>query len=515
MYANDEWMLMTIFDTPAQYDVYSAADIRAWQNTWFDEGNSSFGLVCQASLLAARAICQLLHQNNYRDECAILVCCGTGNNGADGYMTAHYLKQLGRTVAIFAPSLPKSTEARLAKSHADKSEITICHTFDTTYPIYVDALFGIGLNQALNETYQALAHQYNAVRALKIALDVPSGLHPDTGVALPVAFQADYTLSLIALKMGLLTGQGKRYAGKIIDIALIPQHDAIDKLATLSTRPPKGTPRAITAHKGDFGHALIIGGCANMGGAVIIAGECAFASGAGKVSIMCHKSHHSAILARKPSIMVKDMDDVHQDDMARYLAQIDTVAFGMGLGRDDTAKSIYKRLMPLLQTATHLKRIVIDADALFFLAQDDCVLDERFVCTPHSAEAGRLLNQSSEDIESNRLASLLCLQQRYGGHWVLKGAGSLTAQITQPCTKPTIHICAFGNPAMASAGMGDALSGMIAGLGAAHNLSVSECVSMHALAGDNLFQDNRYGISADMMASAIHHQLNKCSQIPL
>lgn len=249
-----------------------------------------------------------------------------------------------------------------------------------------------------------------------------------------------------------------------------------------------------------------------MGGAVIIAGECAFAVGAGKVSIMCHQSHHSAILARKPSIMIKDMNDVHQDDMARYLAQIDAVAFGMGLGRDDEAHEIYRQMMTHLRQARHIKRIVIDADALYFLAQDDCMLDERFVCTPHSAEAGRLLGLSAHDVDCDRLTSLQTLQSSYGGHWVLKGAGTLTAEMpTPPSTKPIVHVCAFGNPAMASAGMGDALSGMLAGLGTAHNMPIAQCVNLHALTADNLYQNNRYGISADIMASALKTHLNQCA----
>lgn len=504
---------MTILDIAKSYPIYTANEIKNWEQRWFDKGNSSLGLMQQASLLMANQIEQLILTSQINDiNSSILICCGSGNNGGDGYFVAKFLWQKGFNVTIFAPSQPMSTDCKKAKDSADELSIFYTTTLTNHYDIYIDALFGNGLDRELSIDYQGLIYDINRFDGLKIALDIPSGLNPDTGNALPIAFRADYTLCVMGLKIGLLTAKGRYYAGKIIDIPLIPADNELQATAWLDTNKPQIFQRVAYAHKGHFGHTLIIGGHKNMGGAVILAGEASIACGAGKVTIMCHQSHHQAILSRSPNLMVKDIDDIFDENFINYLKNIDSIAFGMGLGRDDWSKKIYLKLLEIL--ANHsLSHLIFDADALYFLAnypKNINILAKNVIATPHSAESARLLNCTANDIENDRVKAIYQLQHQFGGSWVLKGSGSLTLTYDNLSQSYELFVCAFGNAGMATAGMGDVLSGMLAGL---HSQSlaftVADCVSLHALAGDELAKLGEHSLQAYDMPKAIKTLLNQ------
>lgn len=510
-------MIDDIYHRPKRYAIYSAEQIKAWEERWFARGNSSYGLMQQASLMMATTIENLIVQSKqYDDTSKIMVWCGAGNNGGDGYLIANYLKQKNFNVMIYAPELPQTKDAKRARQEAEDADIDIYSLLDyqqmfkqsgynsPCIDIHIDALFGNGLNRELSNDYQTLIYDFNVEQGLKIAIDVPSGLHPDTGVGLPIAVKADYTLCVMGLKLGLLTGKGRYYAGQVIEIPLIPQDEALQTTAYLETSKPSLSPRLNYAHKGNFGHVLIIGGHANMGGAVIMAGESAMACGAGKVTIMCHLQHHTAILSRSPNLMVKNIDDIFQhEQFNEYLKQIDSVAFGMGLGRDKWAEQVYQHAMASLVQAEHLSAVVVDADALYFLAQQPQTCHHTWIFTPHSAEAGRLLQMTAQEVEQDRRAAIEQLQQKYAGNWLLKGAGSLSLTVDRFNKRQDLHVCAFGNAGMATAGMGDVLSGMIASLKLL-NMSLEECVALHALAGDELAKYGQVGIKASNMPKAIY-----------
>ncbi len=505
-------MIKSIHQIPKSHPIYTAEQIKSWEARWFAQGNTSYGLMQQAALMMATTIENLIVQSKeYNYLSTIMVWCGAGNNGGDGYLIAKYLKQKNFDVFIYAKELPNSPDAQKARLEAQLLGIAIYETFDDAMPsmdIHVDALFGNGLNQELSLDYQVLFFDFNAQKGLKIAVDIPSGLHPDTGMALPYALKVDYTLCVMGLKMGLLTGAGRYYAGKVISIPLIPMDDVLQPVAYIDTYLPTLPPRIAHAHKGHFGHVLIIGGHANMGGAVIMAGESAIACGAGKVTIMCHKHHHCAILGRSPNIMVKDIDDIFDhEQFSEYLKHIDVVAFGMGLGRDGWAYSIYQQALPILQEADHLLGVVMDADGLYFLSQSPERFNHQWTFTPHTAEAGRLLYKTADDIEQHRMQAIDELQLTYGGNWVLKGAGSLSLETNQQGERGDLHVCAFGNAGMASAGMGDALSGIIAGLKPLL-IPLEDCVALHALAGDTLASQGQRGINAYDMPKAIYQVIN-------
>lgn len=488
--------------------IYTAQAIQQWEKRWFLQGNSSFGLMQQASLYMANHIEQIVLNSSYfSTSCSIVVCCGVGNNGGDGYLIAQYLAEKNFNVSIFTPFPAKSEDCQRARQSAIKHNITIISQLNSTFDVYIDALFGNGLNQNLSDDYQAIIRYLNQQHGLKIAIDIPSGLHPDMAYPLPIAFKADITLCVMGLKMGLITGQGRYFSGNIIEIPLIPPDEMLEAYAYWNKSQPKLKQRREYAHKGDFGHVLIIGGHANMGGAVIMAGESAMSCGAGKVTVMCHQHHHQAIVSRSPNLMVKDIVDIHTDDFNQYLKQIDVVAFGMGLGRDEWSQNIYQTVMPILHQHTHLD-IILDADALYFLAQQPQQFNQRYILTPHSAEAGRLLNKTIDEIEQNRVQAIYQLQQKYQGNWVLKGAGSLSLEQTTSPSIAKIFVCGFGNAGMATAGMGDVLSGMLASL-RCQKQPLADCVNLHALAGDRLAQKGQHGLQAHTMLQAIYNIINE------
>ncbi|KAA8735507.1 bifunctional ADP-dependent NAD(P)H-hydrate dehydratase/NAD(P)H-hydrate epimerase [Acinetobacter qingfengensis] len=487
-------------------EVYHSQDIRAWEQRWFAAGNSSYGLMQQAALAIDQAIQNYLNQNSMTHR-RILVWCGAGNNGGDGYLTAFYLQQAGYHVAIFAAYQPISIETKCAEQQARAQQIQIYSDFPLNdYDIHIDALFGNGLNRELNDQAQQYIKQFNQVSGIKIALDLPSGLHPDHGIPMPVATKVDLTLTVMALKTGLLIAQAQAYVGDLYELPLIPKDGQLIATAYFNKTKPVLASRLAFQHKGDFGHVLVIGGHPKMGGAVMMSGEAAIATGAGKVTIMCDPHHHTAILARSPNIMLQDITQLNEVAFNEFLQSIDSVCFGMGFGRDQWAAQFFQPILQQLLKQTHLKALVLDADALWFLADlpEQVHLPEHCIATPHSGEAARLLHCSVAEIESDRITAIHQLQRCYGGQWILKGAGSLSLQNNR------LEICAFGNPGMATAGMGDVLSGMMAGLKAQFSkvISIAEIVSLHALAGDRLAQHGMRGLQAHHMSQAIYQVVN-------
>lgn len=495
----------TLYHAPKKYPIYTAEQIKMWESRWFLAGNSSFGLMQQAAMMMSEKITNFINHQQLSNP-KILVWCGVGNNGGDGYLIASYLKQQNHWVEIYAPFDAKSQDCQTARAFAEKLGVSIQNnTVNDGFDVHIDALFGNGLNQPLDDTYQQVIQNFNQQSGIKIAIDIPSGLHPDTAVPMPICIHADFTLCVMGLKLGLLIGQGKTYAGKTVLIPLIPKDEQLTSIATIDTCYPDIVPRANHAHKGDFGHLLIIGGHQNMGGAALMAGVTAMACGVGKVTVMCHKNHHSAILAHSPNLMVKDMNDIFdRQSFADYLLDIDGVVFGMGLGRDTWSKQVYQSMITMIYQSYSLKTVIFDADALYFLAKHPQKLPDFIILTPHDGEAARLLNTKAPAINQDRLFSLQALSQKFGGTWVLKGAGSLV------CDKGEIGVCAFGNPAMATAGMGDVLAGLIGGLKLSQpQLSLLDMISIHALAGDYLANKTKIGLEAVQMLKAITKILNQ------
>ncbi len=488
-------------DNNMQAVVYHSDDIRAWEQRWFAAQNSSLGLMQQAAWSIAQQFIKLFKDRSINN---IAVWCGQGNNAGDGYFIAGYLKQAGFHVEIFAAQLGESNDLHCAAQFAIEKKVQIHSDFDIkrTFDCHIDALFGIGLNRELNTNWQQAIQQFNEQSGLKVSIDIPSGLHANTGCALPCAIRADHTFTVLGLKAGLFTGQGKEYVGQVHLVNLIPIDVELKPLAYLTSTNIKLPKRLAFGHKGSYGHVLVIGGHEQMGGAVIMAAEAAFHAGAGKVTVICHRNHHQAILSRAPNIMLRDINALDEENIREILSQVDAVCFGMGLGRDDWAKQIYQQWFNLLNQITHLET-VLDADALWFLAKQPEKLGPHVYATPHPGEAATLLGSSTAKIENDRIAAIYALQHKYAGQWVLKGAGSLILE-------DNLYICTEGNAGMGTGGMGDVLAGMIASLKAQFHKAIAlhEIVTLHAQAGDELAKQGMRGLQAYQMNEAITQVVN-------
>ena len=577
--------------------LYSSEQIRAMEQAWFSEGHDSFGLMKQAAWQMTQYIEQIFEQkhlyagssvatNVYRHHTCqrrVSVWVGKGNNGGDGWLIAHYLQQAGWQVQVITVGFDNddfdindTTEVSNAAglitdsvkalkmalsancdyqrfednsdSQNDSSKINL------PADIYIDALFGIGLDRAPEGIYkqaiQAFNHFTQQNNALAIAVDIPSGLVASTGEVFEgVAIQADVTLCLIARKFGLHTKDGMDYSGEIIDIPLIPYQTAIKQPAFNDTKPAENTLQVFTpvatllttlhgmdarrqnSYKGSYGHVMIIGGnrvdgSQGMGGASILSAASTMATGAGKITVACHEAFHGALLTSLPDAMTINLHDT--DGVKNLIKEASVIAIGMGLGRDEKAKALF---ITYIQVAiAEEKSIVIDADGLYHLASLkmgnhelvtqllEYSVNHQVRLTPHSGEAARLLNKKINEVESNRLAAIKQCAAIYGGEWVLKGAGSLILE--QSLEREHVYVCGVGNAGMATAGMGDVLSGVIAGLLAQKDLSAEarslhQAVVIHALAGDTLANQTnsdhktlligQRGLQAQDMPAAIRH----------
>lgn len=414
----------------------------------------------------------------------VMVLCGVGNNGGDGYVLARlaYLAGYDVTVLQVGDVAKLTHDARTVFEAMTKIGLIVQVFTDkklSMADVVVDALFGTGLDRAITGEWKEVIEALNRCGCPILSMDIPSGLHADTGTVLGVAVQASVTISFIGLKQGLFTGQGPRYCGHVyFDSLNVPAplykrvKATVQRLddAVLKTAFPK---RSRTDHKGTFGHVLVIGGDHGMTGALQLAAEAATRVGAGKVSVATRKVHAALIHLRRPEIMSHGVETIEELLPLLHLATV--VAIGPGLGQ-----SIWARAM-LDAVKNSTKQTVIDADALNLVAQ----LPFRFVngvLTPHPGEAARLLGLSTAEVQADRFAAIQTIQLRFGGACVLKGAGSLIID-----SEGKISVCTEGNPGMACGGMGDVLTGVIAGL-LAQGFSLADAARvgtyLHSKAGD-------------------------------
>lgn len=486
--------------------VYHSHEIQAWEARWFQQQNSSFGLMQQVAWSIAQRLDAIFSSQDKIQQVAIW--CGSGNNAGDGYCLAKYLQDLGYKITIFAAEREQSADLAKAFQLAHTHQVEIQHHFKTEnhFDCHIDAIFGIGLNRDLDMIWQEIIENFNAQSGLKIAIDVPSGLNANTGQPLPTAVKADLTYSVLGLKAGLFTGQGKEFSGKVELISAIPTDDELQKIAELSPNFITLPQRQAFGHKGSYGHVLVVGGHAEMGGAVMMAAESAFSAGAGKVTIVCDVKHHTAILARSPNIMLRDINALSDSEIDDLIQLVDAVSLGMGLGRDTWAEQQFLKWFPKINQTTHLQ-IVLDADALWFLAEHPVKVNENTYLTPHPGEVAKLLNCDVNQIETDRIAAIKKLQEKYAGQWVLKGAGSLILD-------DQLWICTAGNAGMGTGGMGDVLAGMIASLKAQfyENIQLHQIVTLHALAGDYLAEKGQRGLQAHHMNDAVYYVVNHCGE---
>lgn len=436
-----------------------------------------------------------------------LVLCGTGNNGGDGYVFARLAQQAGITVTLISVSSlksspePAATVRQLWLASGGKI-VDPVNPWPKTVDLVVDALLGTGIRDQLKPELIALIKQVNAHSAPCLALDTPSGLDPDKGTIQEIAIKADITLSFIALKPGLITGQGPAYRGKLLNADLGLAHsDAqlISPIAYLTAADLSRwlLPRKPTAHKGNMGKLLLVGGNKGTAGAIRLAGEGALRSGAGLVRVLTHASNLTPLLASRPELMCDELD---KTSLSKALDWADIIAIGPGLGLDDWGRQA------LEQVRLSEKSMVWDADALNFLAIDGDKRQNRLL-TPHPGEAARLLGISVQAIEADRLTAARRLVEQYGGVVVLKGAGTIIAS-----EQGQLAIADVGNPGMASGGMGDLLTGVItAFLGQQLDLWSAACAGVvaHGTAADrDAARNGARGMLASDLVKHLRYVIN-------
>ncbi len=413
----------------------------------------------------------------YSGRDPVVVLCGAGNNGGDGYVVARLLHEVGFTVRVITASEPKTDDARAVwqnyKNAGGRIE-NVERSAISDAELIVDGLLGSGLSSAPTGMYAELIHAANQCAAPVVALDLPSGLSGDTGEAFDPCIRADTTVTFIGRKVGQMTADGPDHCGELIfdDLALEREiYGRVEPAATISARPAI-TARPRNSHKGLFGHVVVTGGEPGMLGAVVLAGRAALRTGAGLVSVLSVAEHLDQPVLSQPELMGRKCDALSGGEQA--FAGADAIVFGPGIANSRWSQELFRGL-PQQDCAQ-----VVDAGGLRLLATAPDHRPNR-VLTPHPGEAAALLNVKTSVIQVDRIAAAREIQDRFGGICVLKGVGTVIAGEHQ------VEICDRGNPGMASAGMGDVLSGVIGALLASGQSpwdAARQGVWWHAAAGD-------------------------------
>ena len=452
--------------------VYTAAEVRQLDRTAID----TFGIPGITLMRrAGRAAFDTLRRR-WPDCRNITVACGSGNNAGDGYIVAGMAVEagIGTQLLQVGDAARLKGDAAIARDWASDIGVIPGGTVsdEVAGSVVVDALLGTGATGELRPQYRATIDAINTAGKPVLSIDLPSGISADSGATLGAAVRADVTVTFIGEKLGLRTGAGVDHAGDIVFDGLgVPAeiYDAVTGVPEISPPAPLQRPRS--GHKNQFGHVLVIGGDRGMGGAVLLAGEAALRTGCGLVSILTRPEHRAPILARMPELMVRGVSE--RDDITALLDACTVVAVGPGLGREPWGEQL------LDQALATGKPTVIDADGLNLLALCDRQAPRNSVLTPHPGEAARLLRGVPV---TDRPGAARDLSARSGNVVVLKGAGTLVAEAGE-----LVGICTAGNPGLATAGSGDVLTGIIAGLIAqGYDIPSGACAgaALHAASGD-------------------------------
>ncbi|WP_423064097.1 NAD(P)H-hydrate dehydratase [Candidiatus Paracoxiella cheracis] len=464
--------------------LYQNRQIRELEKFAIDEGIEEYQLMLAAGNAAFNTL--IAH---WPEAKRISICCGKGNNGGDGLVVALLAHEYGLEVSVLLMgelSQLKNAAAKAATA-CQKAGLSL-NQFDTDTQLQddliVDALLGSGLSGEVGEPYRSAIAAINAAECPVLAIDVPSGIDVDTGSILGCAVKADVTITFIALKRGLYTAQAPACCGEIVcDSIGVSDHlfrkvEHSAELLNWNRIRPMLPKRTRDTHKGSYGHVLVVGGDYGMGGAVRLAAESAARVGAGLVTVATRPEHVPVVSGSRPELICHQVAEAA--DLEPLLERASVIVVGPGLGKTSWAISLLNRLLE-----SNLPK-VLDADSLNLLSHSPRQAND-WILTPHPGEAGRLLDIHCKEVQSDRFKAIDEIQQRYGGVVALKGAGTLIKGLGK-----MIEICPAGNPGMASAGMGDVLSGIIGGL-LAQGLKLQDAaeagVFIHSVAADRAAEE--------------------------
>lgn len=439
-------------------------------------------LMKRAGAAAAELIMQRLEDAGVEQR-RVTLLVGPGNNGGDALACACELREKGAVVNVVLPGGRRPTSA-LALAQLERWTQAGGTTYDDPYmtekaDCVVDGLFGTGLAKPITGDYLDAVLWFNERQALKVSLDIPSGLNPVTGhwTGSYPGCSADVTITFLCVKSGLYMCEGADAAGEIVlnelDVSV-----PLSPLSVIGTDefPRVLRPRVKNSHKGDYGSVAVIGGTDGMIGASILAARAALISGAGRVTLECRAEHAPHVDMVYPEIMFATKP-VNLEDF-------DAIVLGCGLGTSAEAKA------RVIEALNCQKPLILDADALNIIAADiklqDMVLARRAptVLTPHPGEAARLLRRDTAGVTADRVAACRELAVQTGAIVVLKGAGTV---ISMRSSRTWIN--STGSPMLATGGSGDVLAGMIGAMFAqGYDMveSVLAAVYFHGLSAEGL-----------------------------
>jgi len=447
----------------------------------------------QLMLRAGQAVFDSINQY-YPNAARLLIVCGAGNNAGDGYVIARLAKSAGLNVTIWSLVAPEKLSGDAATAWQEwqdcggsviKTQPTV-----TQFDVIVDAMLGTGLSRAVEGDFAQAVRVINHCHVPVVAVDIPSGLCANSGCVKGVAIAADITVTLIALKQGLLTGQAVTHRGELIfaglnvAIAFARQAEPAGQLISDDIKTQCLPPRARSAHKGQFGRVLCLGGDHGMAGAVTLCAQAALRTGAGLVKVVTQKDHTLMLVTRQPELMTQSW--APGQSLGDALSWATHMVIGPGLGQSAWSDALWT-----IALSARLPKVV-DADGLNKLARQPQHRDD-WILTPHPGEAARLLGCEVKEVELDRFAAVKAIQTRYGGVVLLKGAGTIVYDGTD------YAVANVGNPGMASGGMGDVLSGVIGSL-LAQGVDLFSAATLgcylHGKAGDYAAQAGERGLLA-------------------
>ncbi len=487
-------------------NLYSAEQVREIDHIAIeDAGISGYALMQRAAKFSYQCL-----KKHWPQARSIAVICGGGNNAGDGYVLANLASAAGMEVVVFHLLDPATLQGDAATAYQSLLANNVQSSAFTSaalcnIDVIVDAVFGTGLDRNVEGHISDVITAVNNAAIAVLAIDIPSGLNANTGQVMNVAVNADVSATFVGLKRGMFTGQGLEYSGKILFDDLAVPATAYQRLAgplvsrlQLSAFDRALKPRPRHAHKGHFGHVLVVGGDAGYLGAARMAAEAAARVGAGLVSVATRASHAGLLSVARPEIMAHGVETLA--DLLPLIKRADVVTIGSGLGQSTWARWLLAHVME-----SDLP-LVIDADALNLLAEGDDQSAGNWVITPHPGEAARLLKTDPQTIERDRFCAIDLLHEKFRGPVVLKGSGTLIAD-----TAGAVFVCDAGNPGMSSGGMGDVLAGVIAGL-MAQDIEIDQATKMgvclHATAADRAANSGERGLLAMDLMPHLRHLVN-------
>ena len=468
---------------------------------------------------AAQACVQVLEDEKV-DLSNVCVVCGSGNNGGDGFAIARILQNNRYSVETFCVGNPEhyteETQEQMHRLQECGGKITYGMPQEDSYSVVIDAVFGVGLSRKVEGRYRQVIEQMNRMRGTKFAVDIPSGLSATTGCILGCAFKADYTVTFQLKKIGLELSQGRTMAGKVIvpDIGIstdsICEDQEIVRTAGKDIYRKMLPDRPEDSNKGTYGRLLVIAGSKGMAGAAYLNAHAAYMTGAGLVRIYTSSDNREILQTLLPEAIITTYEEYNKEELLSLLTWADGVCIGSGLGMSRLSEKILKTVIEYVKVPC-----LIDADGLNLLAENNNYLNQmaerRFVITPHMKEMSRLTGTPVEELKADRIQILKDFISRYRITCVLKDSRTLIAS-----EEKGIRMNLTGNSAMAKAGSGDVLAGVISGWmvqGKEAEDAAELGTYIHGLSGDLAkFEKGVYSVMARDLIEYISKALMKLEE---